>query len=343
MKHKKNFTNNNNSRDRKKSYSSDTVFVPGLRVAVRENDFNFAKLVHRSNTLSKFIAGRFPQPFYAIPSARSAQNIPAVLADLVLGRIHGKPSIRLANADITPFPLFACVNHRGAKIERIKQNGDIEFARYLCIKNHFPRQFCEFLKRNIKGFGMFLFDIQPGAQRYGYASVKQTCFDNCMAHAILSGSMVVDLTDRLHFLGSLDRLSVIDNQQTVVASLSIKPLEQKNRLCRNNSPLVKFASPEKLAVIGSMSTVSQELDQPVKGTAVTNADGKNEIAIISIHVSRNRVVGRSKKSFDFLRNSADSKHKASLPVNVGLHYIYRLERPFLLKLHYHQNSFNRSV
>ena len=65
---------------------------------------------------------------------------------------------------------------------------------------------------------MFFFDVQPGTQRHGYSPAKQTGFDNGMAHAVFPGSMMMYLADRLHLLGPLDRLSVVDNQQTVFAS-----------------------------------------------------------------------------------------------------------------------------
>ena len=96
-------------------------------------------------------------------------------------------------------------------------------------------------------------------------------------------------------------------------------------------------------VFGSVSRISQERYQPANRTAVTDADGKNEIAIIRINVSRNLVFVRLEKRFDFLRDFADSDHKASLPVNIGFHSVYRLERPFLLGHSIHKTCHHRSV
>ena len=112
---------------------------------------------------------------------------------------------------------------------------------------------------------------------------------------------------------------------------------------RRYSHLTELASPEKLAVIGSVSAVSQELDEPVDGAAVADADGNHEIAIIGINVSRDIVFGRLEKSFDFLRDFADSNHTASLLTSYCSYNTYRQERLFLFNHHYHQNSFNRSV
>ena len=90
----------------------------------------------------------------------------------------------------------------------------------------------------------------------------------------------MDLADSLHFLSSLNSLSVINNQQAVCASFFVEPFENATGLISNHSHLVKLTSPEKLAVISSVGTVSQELDKPADGAAVTDADGNDEIAII---------------------------------------------------------------
>ena len=81
MKHKKNFTNNNSNKNRKKSFTSDTVFVPGLRVAVRENDFNFAlrkfkKKVQESGLLQELRE----REFYIKPSEAKKKNKAAARA-----------------------------------------------------------------------------------------------------------------------------------------------------------------------------------------------------------------------------------------------------------------------
>ena len=111
----------------------------------------------------------------------------------------------------------------------------------------------------------------------------------------------------------------------------------------NHSRLAEPASPEKLAVIGSVRTVSQEFDKPFYGAAVTDTDGNREIALIGINVSRNTVFGRPEKRFDFLRDFADSNHIASVLTSTAHYNTYRHVRLFLFNHHYHQKSFNRSV
>jgi hypothetical protein len=311
--------------------------------AFGKNNFNSAKFIHRPNTLSKFVTGCFSQPFNAVPSASSVQNIPAVLANFVFDGIYSKPSIRLANADITPFPLFACIDESRTKIERIKQDGYIEVVRYFRTENDLSSQFCEFLKLDIKPFGMFFLDIQPRAQRYGYSSVEQTGFDNCMPHAVFSGGMMMDLTDSLHFFSPLDRLRIINDEQTVFASFFEEFFEHPHGLSRNDSHLIKLASPEKFTMVGSMCAASKKIDKPLNGAAMTDADGNHEIAIVVINVSREIVFDRLEKRFDFLRNFADSNHTASLLTSYCSYNTYRQERLFLFNHHYHPKSFNRSV
>jgi hypothetical protein len=164
-----------------------------------------------------------------------------------------------------------------------------------------------------------------------------------MAHAVFAGGMMMNLADSLHFLSPLNRLSIINNQQAVLASFFVEPFENFAGLIFDHSHLAKPASPEEFAVIGAVSAVSQEFDQPADGAAVTDADSQDKIAVIGINVSRDTVFCRLEKSFDFLRDFADSNHKASMPVNIGFQSVYRLERPFLFNHHYHQISFNRSV
>jgi len=311
--------------------------------AFGKDDFNCAQFIHRSHTLSKFIVGCFFKPLDAVPSARSVKNISAVFTNFMFDRINGKPAIRLADANITPFPLLAGIDDSRAKIERIKQHGDIEFLRYVGVENNLPRQFRQFPKRLLKALGVFFFDVQPRAQRDRYSPVEQTGFENRMAHTIFTRSMVMNLADCLHIPGSLDRLRIIDNQQAVFTTFLIEPLENSIRLLFHDRRRIKFASPEKLAVIGAVSCISQELDQPANRAAVADTNGQDEIAIIRIDVSRYLVVDRFEKRFDFLRNFADSNHKASLPVNIGFHSVYRLERLFLLDHSIHKIRYHRSV
>ena len=96
-------------------------------------------------------------------------------------------------------------------------------------------------------------------------------------------------------------------------------------------------------MVSPVCAASQKFDKFIDGAAVTNADGNYEIAIIGINVSRDLILGRLEKSFDFLRNFADSNHTPSLLTSNAQYNTYRHSRLFLFNHHYHQNSFNRSV
>ena len=125
--------------------------------ALGEHNFNFAKFIHHSSTLSEFVGGGFTQPLNALPTASSVQNILTVFANFMFGRINSKPAIRLANPDITPFPCFTGIDNRRAKIERIEQNGDIEFLGNFCCPNNLPSQFRKFLEGNLEVLWHVLF------------------------------------------------------------------------------------------------------------------------------------------------------------------------------------------
>jgi hypothetical protein len=151
------------------------------------------------------------------------------------------------------------------------------------------------------------------------------------------------LADSLHLFGSLDSLGVVNNKHALFASFLVEFFEHPFGIHLNDSHFIKAASPEKFAVIGSVCAVAEKINQPLYGTAMTDADSHYKIAIIGINVSRKSVSCRPEKRLDFFRNFADSNHTASLRISTAIQNTYRQDRLFLFNHLYHQNSFNRSV
>ena len=263
----------------------DDTAIPS---SLGENNLNAAQFVHGSNTLSKLIAGCFPESMDTVPAPSAVENVPAIRAHLVLDRIDGKPTIGLANADIAPFPFFAGVDNYRTKIEGIKQNGDIELSWDLCAANNITSQRSELLKGDLEPFGMLFLHIQPGAKGDRHPSIKQAGFEDRMSIAILSSGMVVDLSDRLHFLGPFDGLRIINNQQALFAPLLVKPFEHSHGLLPNDSFLVKLTSPKEFAMIGSVRAVPKQLDELVKGGLMAHTNSHDETRIVGIHMGRQK-------------------------------------------------------
>ena len=164
-----------------------------------------------------------------------------------------------------------------------------------------------------------------------------------MAHAVFASGVMMNLADGLHLFSPLDGLGVVEDQQAIFTAFFIQPLQHRQCGCLNQCHLIKGTAPEELAVIGPMRTASQQVHQTLNGAAMTDAHRHDQRTIISINVSRNRVLDRLEKKFDFLRNFADSNHTASVLISIAQHNTYRHSRLFVFNLNYHQNSFNRSV
>src|SRR6056297_530694 len=287
-----------------------------IYLAFGKYDFDLSEFFHSSDTLSKLVTGRFSQTFNAVPSACSVQNVPAVVPDFVFGRFYCKPSIRPADADKRPFPLFTSIDNSRAKIECIEQNSNVKFFVNICIEDNLTGQFSQFFKRNLKTFRMLFFDIKPRAERDCYTSVEQAGFNNGVAVGVFTGGMVIYLADSIHLFSFLDRLGVIDNQQAVFDAFFVKFFEQPLSLAGDDTALVKVASPEKFTVVGSVCAVSEKVDKPLYSTAMTDTDGQNHGCVILVDVSRKIVFDRVEKRFDFLRNFTDSKHAAPLLISI---------------------------
>jgi hypothetical protein len=318
---------------------NNSIFTPTFG----EHDLHPAKVFNYSNTLGQFVAGSLTQSFNVVPPACSVQNIPSVATDFVFDRINCEPSIGLAYAYKRPFSLFARIDNRRTKIERIEQNSNLEFFRYDRIKNDLSGKFGKFLEWNPELFGMLFPNVQPRAEWYGNTPVIQRCFEDSVSHVVFSGGVVMYLSYSLHLPGPLDCLGVINDKQTVFASFLIKFFDQIDSLRLYESYFIKFASPEELAMVSSVFAASQQVNQPLDSSDMAETYRQGKAAIIVINVSRNLILDRLEKKFDFFRNFADSNHTASLRISFCLQNTYRQERLFLFNQRYHQNSFNRSV
>ena len=287
-----------------------------VALAFGKYDFDLPEFFHSSDTLSKLITGSFSQPFNTVPSARSAENISAVLADFVFGGIHCKPSIGLADADKRPFPLLAGIDNSRAKIECVEQNSDVKFFVNVCVEDNLTGQFGKLFERYLKTFRMLFFDIKPRAERDCYTSVEQASFDNSVAVGVFAGGMVMNLADSIHLFSFLDCLGVIDNQQAVFDVFFVQFFEQPLSLAGDDTALVEVASPEKFTVVGSVCAVPEQVDKPLYSTAMTDTDGQDHGCVILVNMSREIIFDRVEKRFDFLRNFTDSKHAAPLLISI---------------------------
>jgi hypothetical protein len=309
----------------------------------REYNFHTPQLIHGSNALSQFVARRFPEALDTVPPTGAVENVLAVRTCFVFGRVDRQPTIGLTHTDIPPFSFFAGIDHLWTEIERIEQNGYVEPIRNLCISNDISGQYRELLKWNLKRLGVLFLDVQPGAKRNGHASVPEAGLENRMSVTVLSGGVMVDLSDGLHFLGPFNGLGVIDNQQALFAALLIEPLEHTTCLMGNHRHFVKLTSPQEFAMIGSVRGVPQQPDEPVDGRSVANADRYDKWTIIGVHMGCNPAFDWLEKSCCFLRNFTDSKHKASMLQSVARHNTYRHSRLLLFNYDYLQNRSDRSV
>ena len=164
-----------------------------------------------------------------------------------------------------------------------------------------------------------------------------------MACSVFSGGMMMQFANSLHLLGSLESLSVIDNEK----QMAVFFVEQTSQHVQCNllryGRFIPVASPEEFAVIGAMSTVSQRLDEPINRAAVTNADRHHHRPEIAVDMFRNLPFDRLEKTLQFFWDFADGNHTASMLISTYYQDTYRQMRLFLFDNHYHQNPSNRSV
>jgi hypothetical protein len=77
--------------------------------------------------------------------------------------------------------------------------------------------------------------------------------------------------------------------------------------------------------------VSQSFDKSLQGRFMADAHGHDQTDVIVVNVSRDVVLDRLEKRFDFLRDFADSNHKTSMLINTAYHNTNRHVRLLLFK------------
>jgi hypothetical protein len=312
-------------------------------LTAREYNLNCTQLIQFSDSLSQPVFSGFTQAGDITPDSAVSQNIPSVFGKFAFFRTGCKPSVRLAYTDIMPFSRFAGINYRGAQIKGVKQNSDMEFRRQRSITNCFSSHLSKLTKGHFQFAGMFLFDIQQRSPWNSDTVIVQTRLQNGMADAVLAGSMMVQFANSFHLFGSFKILSVIDDEKQMLVFLGEQTAQhvQGNQL--HCSRLIPTASPEKFAVVGAMSTVSQQLYEPIDSAAMTDANRQHHRPEVAIDVFRNLSFDRLEKTLQFSWDFADGSHTASLHISSCLYITYRQTKLFLFDNSYHQFFKNRSV
>jgi hypothetical protein len=260
-----------NSSHRSTQIISDNCDMFTLPFTTGENYLDHTQLVQLADSLSQSVFLSFTKAGNVAPDAAVSQNIPAVPSKFAFNRSNRKPSIRLAYAYKMPFSLFAGIDHIGAKIKSIKQNGNIEFFRQSSFSDCLSSQFGKLIKCNIQFAGMFFFDIQQRGPWNGDTTVVQTHFQNGMAGSILAGGVVVKFANGLHLFGSFEGLGIIDNEKQMAVLFIEQTREHIQGDLLHDYRFIPDASPEEFTVISAMSTVLQQLDEFVNRTAMTDA------------------------------------------------------------------------
>ena len=190
---------------------------------------------------------------------------------------------------------------------------------------------------------MLFLDVEPGTPRYAYAAVVEADLNDGMSETILAGGVMTQLSDGLHFLASLKRLRVINNQEDVSVVFAKQALQHIHCNSLHNLRFTPAASPQKLPVIRPVSRASQGLGEAFYGAAMTYGNSQNQRPEVAPSSLRERASERLEKTLQFSRYSADSNHTASPTITCCSQKCYRLSRPFLFDNCYHQNLKNRSV
>jgi hypothetical protein len=173
--------------------------------------------------------------------------------------------------------------------------------------------------------------------------IVQADFQNGMTDSIFAGGMMIQSANRFDLFGSLQGLSVIDNEK----QMPVFPGEQASQHVQgyllHYSGLIPVASPEEFAVICPMGTVTQRFDEFVNRAAMTDTDRQYHRPEIAIDMFGNLFFDGFEKTLHFFGDFADGNHTASLLISFSLHNTYRQSKLFLFDNHYHQNPSNRSV
>ena len=308
-----------------------------LSPATREDDFNRPQFPQVTHPFGQVISFGFKQAGDLIPPAAITQNISAIFTQAAFDLTHLKPPIRLAHADIMPVFSLAGSHHHRAQIEGVKQNRQLEFLRQGSLVNRFGGQFGELAEGDFQLFDLFFLDVQPRTPGNNDTPIKQTDLEDGMTFAVLAGGMMMQFADGVHLLGPLESLGIVDNEVTMTILPAIETLESIQSNFSYDPRFLPGAAPKKLAMIGSMGRAPQSLDESFNSSSVTDGDGHHQRPKMAPGGLGKVFFQGPKKIFDFFGNAVDSKHKASLPINLCFHYVYRQERPFLLDVFNHQN------
>jgi hypothetical protein len=190
---------------------------------------------------------------------------------------------------------------------------------------------------------MFLLDIQQRSPWNGDTTIIQTHLQKGMARSVFSGSVMVQFANRFHLLGSLEGLSVIDDEEQVFIFLGEQTTQHVQGNLLHYGRLIPVTPPEKFTVIGAMSTVPQQLDEPINRTAMTDTYRQYHRPEIAVYMFGNLFLDRLEKTMQSLGNFADCNHMASPAITTFYYKSYRLSRPFLFDVFSNHHFNNRSV
>jgi hypothetical protein len=149
--------------------------------------------------------------------------------------------------------------------------------------------------------------------------------------------------DSCHLFGTFEGLCIVYNKEKVFVLAGYDASQHIEGDCLHEGRFIPVASPEEFAMIGSVGTISQCLDESVNRTAVTDAQCQDYGPEIVENMLGNLVFDRPEKTLQFLRYFADGNHTASLLINIDCHNTYRQKRLFLFDDYHILNPANRSV
>jgi hypothetical protein len=121
-----------------------------------------------------------------------------------------------------------------------------------------------------------------------------------MADSILAGGMMMQFANGLHFFGSFEGLSVIDNEKQMFVFLGKQIPQHIQCNLLHYGRLIPVASPEEFTMIGAMRTVPQQLDEPINRTAMADTYRQCQRPEIAVYMFGNLFFTGLKKCCSFL-------------------------------------------
>jgi hypothetical protein len=311
--------------------------------AAREYHLDSSQFIDSANSFRKAVGFGLSQSPDIAPLAAVSQDIFAVSPQFAFNRAYCKAPVGLAYANIMPAFLFTGLHYCGAQIKGIEQDGNLELLRQTRPSNGLGCQVGKFVERNLQRLDMFLLDIQPAAPRYGYSTIVEAYFHDGMAETILASSMVAKLSNGMHLLSSLESLRIIDDEEDVSVAFAKQAAQHVQSNILHNLRFAPATSPQKLAVISSVSRTSQSFGKAFYSATLTYGDCQNQRPKVPPGSLGEVVFKRGEKTLQFSGYFADSNHTASPAITYCFQECYRPSRPFLFDNCYHQNLGNRSV